>query len=273
MSSGTDFASMLRSLREQALPDSIVPSARRRATGMRRQEAAEAAGVSVDYVVRLEQGRSRRPSDEIVGALARALGADTAQTAALYQAAGYAPPTSIVNRVLDPSLQRLVARVGNVAAAAYSADWWILGWNDLWVALLGDPNRFSGPERNLVWQVFATDARHPMPMDRPLPELKVVLASDLRRESIAFPHDANLQELIVDLLAASPEFAAVWEQTTAARHGAERKTLLHPSGDLLLDADVFQQQGTGQKLIVYSAVPGTTDADALAKLHISPSAG
>ena len=78
--------------------------------------------MSVDYVVRLEQGRSQRPSDVIVGALARALGADAVQTAALFQAAGYSPPTSTVERELDPALHRLLERVGNVAAAAYSAD-------------------------------------------------------------------------------------------------------------------------------------------------------
>jgi hypothetical protein len=69
----------------------------------------------------------------------------------------------------------------------------------------------------------------------------------------------------------STEFSGIWQQTTAARHGAERKILRHPSGDMLLNADVFQLQGTSQNLVVYSAVPGTADADAFTKLHHSAS--
>lgn len=266
MSDGADFGSVLRSIRDRATPDGAMPSARRRATGMRRQEVAEAAGVSVDYVVRLEQGRSQRPSDVIVGALARALGADAVQTAALFQAAGYSPPTSTVDRELDPALHRLLERVGNVAAAAYSADWWILGWNGLWSALLGDPVQVAEHERNLVWQVFASDDWRPVPKDRSLYEFKLALANDLRRQSIAFPHDTQLHRLITTLRDGSDEFSAMWQRTTAARHGAERKTLRHPIGNMVLDADVLQLQGTSQNLVVYSARPGTADAAIFAKL-------
>ena len=222
--------------------------------------------MSVDYVIQLEQGRSARPSDAVVGALARALRADTTQTETLFRVAGYAAPSPVLERTLDPVLERLLARVVNLAAAAYSADWWILGWNDMWAALFGDPAAFGGYERNLVWQMFASDDWRPTPRDRPLHELKEGLANDLRRESVAFPHDAKLQDLIAALRAANPDFAQVWEQTTAARHSAERKTLRHPSGTLLLDADVIQVQGTSQNLIVYSAEPGTPDAEALASL-------
>jgi len=267
MSDGNDFGSVLRGMRELSQPEPVPTSTRRRTTGMRRQELAEAAGVSVDYVVRLEQGRSRRPSDAIVDALARALRADAAQAAALFQAAGYSPPNSVVNRTLDPALGRLLERVGDVAAAVYSADWWMLGWNELWAELLGDPSQFVGRERNLVWQVFASDMWRPIPKDRSLRELKIELASDLRRESVMFPQDPTLHGLVDALRANGGEFQEIWQQTTAARHVAERKNLRHPSGDILLDADIIQLQGNSQNLVIYSAVPGSSDAAALAKLR------
>ena len=182
--------------------------------------------MSVDYVIRLDQGRSQRPSDAIVGAPARALGADADQT----------------------------------------ADWWILGWNEWWSALLGDPAAVCEHERNLVWQVFAGDDWRPLPKDRSLYEFKLALANDLRRQSIAFPHDAQLHRLITTLRDGNDEFAGMWQRTTAARHGAERKTLRHPVGDMVLDADVLQMQGTSQNLVVYSVRPGTADAATFAPL-------
>ena len=97
-------------------------------------------------------------------------------------------------------------------------------------------------------------------------EFKLALANDLRRQSITFPHDAQLHQLIDALRDGSDEFSDIWQRTTAARHGAERKTLRHPIGDMVLNADVLQLQGTSQNLVVYSARPGTADAAMFAKL-------
>ncbi len=114
-----EFARLLRSFRDRADAPSTKASTQastqaprsRRAPGLRREELAQAANVSVDYVIRLEQGRSLRPSAVVVDAIAHALRLDREETSTLYRAAGLAPPSRVVVRDLDEGLQRFLERV------------------------------------------------------------------------------------------------------------------------------------------------------------------
>lgn len=231
---------------------------------MRREELAALAGLSVDYVVRLEQGRSTHPSAQVVEALARALRLSVDETVVLHRAAGLTPPAGSVERRVPRSVERLAARLGNLPAAVYSADWWLLRWNPLWAALLGDPAAMTGRDRNLVWQVFAERRWRAQPADRPLGDYQRSLVADLRALLVEHPTDPKLGELVDALGRHSPDFAQQWTEGGAGRLRSERKRVTHPQvGDLLLDCDVLQVPGSEVRLLVFSAEPGSPDAGRL----------
>lgn len=122
---------------------------------MRREEVAQLAGVSVDYVVRLEQGRGPRPSSSVLAALARALRLNDEDRTLLFQFAGAAPPQEgSIDMVVRPSVLRLLDRMADLPALVLSAKADVLAWNPMAVALLGDFSAWPPARRNIIWQRF-----------------------------------------------------------------------------------------------------------------------
>jgi transcriptional regulator with XRE-family HTH domain len=239
----------------------------RRAPGLRREELALLAGVSVDYLVQLEQGRAARPSAPVVAALSRALRLDDDASALLHRAAGLAPATGSVARVVPASVERMITRLSGWPAAVYSADWWLLRWNPAWTALLGDSAELHGRARNVVW----------FEMTRPSPRVWIdpvedatyrdAIVGDLRVAHLEHPGDAELADLVGALHDTSPEFAERWAAARPARYRGMRKHVDHPAvGPIVLDGDVLQVPGSDVRLVVYSPEPDSPDADRLARL-------
>ena len=140
----TSSPALLRAWRDRVQPEEVglAPGAGRRAPGLRREELSVLAGVSVDYIVRLEQGRARHPSAQLLGALARALRLTDDERDHLFRVAGVAvASTGMVPRHITPGVQRIVDRLGDVPLAVHSAAWDLLHWNPLWAAVTGDPSR------------------------------------------------------------------------------------------------------------------------------------
>src|ERR1700731_339706 len=129
-----------------------LPAGRaRRTAGLRREDLAELAGVSVDYVVRLEQGRATTPSAQVLRALARALQLSRPERDHLYRLAGLQPPQDgAVSDHIPPGMQRVLTRLGETPVAVFAADWQLIWWNRGWAALLGDPSSVAAQDRNLV---------------------------------------------------------------------------------------------------------------------------
>jgi transcriptional regulator with XRE-family HTH domain len=151
---------MLRTWRGRVSPAAAgLPVGRgRRVTGLRREDLAELAGISVDYVVRLEQGRYVTPSAQVVAALARALQLTDAERDHLYRLAGLAPPASgEISDHIPPGLRRMLNRLGDAAAAVFAADWQLIWWNRGWAALLGDPSSTPSALRNFARDTFPAD--------------------------------------------------------------------------------------------------------------------
>jgi transcriptional regulator with XRE-family HTH domain len=261
-----DFATLLRAWRDRLRPEAVgIASKARRAAGLRREELASLAGISVDYVVRLEQGRADRPSEQVVGAIARALQLSEEERNQLFVAAGHAPrlPTDVPT-LIPGSVQRLLARMPDVAIGVYAADWTLLSANDAWVALHGDMGT-SARERNLVWRWFAglpTRALHdPEQADR----FQRAIIADLRTATIRYPGDHSLQTLIDELCAQSEAFAEMWRSTEVFVHRSEHKTIVHPTvGPIVADCDVFTVSGTDLKIVTFTAEPGSEDESKLA---------
>ncbi len=200
----TSLGATIHAWRDRLTPAAAgLPSGRaRRAVGLRREELSDLAGVSVDYIVRLEQGRATTPSAQIVSALARALQLSREERDHLYRLAGLQPPQDgTITDHIPPGLQRVLTRLGETPAAVFAADWRLIWWNRGWAALLGDPSTVAPEDRNLVKSRFPVSAdrgriaRWPVVPEKREASDRAVVA-DLRRAAARYPDDPRLAALI-----------------------------------------------------------------------------
>jgi transcriptional regulator with XRE-family HTH domain len=268
-----DLARVLRAWRDRVRPEEagLPAGAGRRAPGLRREELAMLAHVSVDYVVRLEQGRATHPSPQTLAALARALRLDEAERDHLYRVAGAAVPSrGSVPRHITPGVQRIVDRLADVPVGVFTAAHDLVLWNPLWAALHGHPMSLTGMERNLVWRWFVAGV--PSVTHTPADEeaFAADLVGDLRAARGRYPDDVALERLVQQLRAESPEFARRWGEAHVADHRTSRKTLHHALvGDLTVDCDVLLAPGSDLRIVVYTAAPGSEDARRLELARIA----
>ncbi|MFF4211232.1 helix-turn-helix transcriptional regulator [Streptomyces sp. NPDC001796] len=267
-----EFGRAVRRWRDRVSPEAagLPAGGQRRAAGLRREELAMLAGISVDYVTRLEQGRASNPSTQVVDALARALRLSGDERAHLFRLAGLVPPgPDAVPTYLTPSVQRLVDRFTGTPVAVHDATWTLLMANPPYAALMGDPSGWRGNERNSVWRHFVgpgTRARH---TPESLRAFEAALVADLRAAAARYPADQRLRRLIGDLRRSSDRFAELWDSGAVGRHEAARKVIDHPQvGALTLDCDVLTVSGSDLRIMVYTAEPGTEDAERLALLTV-----
>ncbi|MFC4946144.1 helix-turn-helix transcriptional regulator [Pseudonocardia sp. GCM10023141] len=272
----TELGAVLRTWRERLQPSDVgVPAGvRRRTPGLRREEVAGLAGMSVDYLTRLEQGRGPHPSDAVLGALARALRITDAERDHLFRLAGGSPPLpGRIRTAVRPSVLRLLDRFTDTPALLLDAKTDVLAWNPMAAALLGDMSAVPLAERNVARQAFLGSPRVGGTRvggdDGRRERLDRALACDLRRASGRYPDDPTLAALIRELRAGSERFARIWElRELDERHG-ETKVLHHPQlGEIELDCDVLHVRDDDQVLIVYSAAPGSSGAQALDLLRV-----
>jgi len=271
--SQTGLGATIRAWRDRLSPADVGLPARRarRAKGLRREELAELAGVSVDYVVRLEQGRASTPSAQVVSALARALRLSGPERDHLYRLAGLqAPLDGMVNDHIPPGMQRVLTRLGETPVAVFAADWRLLWCNRSWTALLGDPSALAPEDRNLVKSRFPVAGDAPRRLaDRPviserLEETDRAVVADLRRASARYPRDERLAALIRSRLEGNTRFAELWHSGAVGGHAEDRKTIKHPEiGDITVDCDVLNDSDTDLKIVIYTAAPGSTEATKL----------
>lgn len=267
-----EFGKAVRRWRDRVRPEAagIPAGGQRRAAGLRREELAMLAGISVDYVTRLEQGRATNPSSQVVEALARALRLTEEERAHLFRLAGLVPPgPETVPTYLTPSVQRLLDRLTGTPVAVFDASWNLLLANAPYAALMGDPSGRRGYERNGVWRHFLG----PGPGARRTPQAErdreAALVADLRETSERYPADRRLRRLITELRAGSERFAELWDAGAVGRHQGSRKTIDHPqAGPVTLDCDILTVAGSDLRIMVYTAEPGTEDAERLALVTV-----
>ena len=248
MTAHTELGSALRAWRDRLGPGAagLPDHGTRRAPGLRREELALLAGLSADYVTRLEQGRSAAPSAQVLAALARALRLSDAERDHLFLLGGQpVPGPGLMPSHLTPGLQRLLDQLTGTPVSVYDAAWTLLAWNPLWAALVGDPAGKRGRDRNVLWRHFTGDGssriRH-TPEDEPRFEASAV--ADLRAATARYPADPDLRRLVADLREASPRFAALWDQRAVGNHDRDRKTVDHPDlGPITVDCDVLTVRG------------------------------
>ncbi len=267
-----EFSEAVRRWRDRIPPEAagLHTGGYRRAPGLRREELAQLAGISVDYLTRLEQGRASHPSSQVVEALARALRLSPAERAHLYRLAGMAPPgPEAVPAYIPPSVQRLLDRLAGTPVAVYDASWTLLMANPQYAALMGDPSGWQGYERNGVWRNLVglgTRVRYTPDQRR---AFEAALVADLRTAAARYPADQRLRQLVAELRATSQRFVELWDSGVVGRQQGGRKIIDHPQvGALTLDCDILTVVGSDLRIMIYTAAPGTEDADRLALVTV-----
>jgi transcriptional regulator with XRE-family HTH domain len=269
----SELAAALRAWRDRVRPEEVgLPAGgRRRAAGLRREELAALAGVSVDYLVRLEQGRAGNPSPQVLAALSRALRLSAGERDLLYRSASVAPPSAeIVPRHVSPGLQRILDRLVDTPVAVFTASWDQVLANPMWQALFGDYEQRTGREANLIWRFFAHDQSRIARTSEDYTRFARTMVSDLHDAVARYPEDRELADLISDLRAISDWFAELWGAYAVARQISERKTILSPTvGTVTLDCDVLTVPDSDLRVVVYTARPASEDAEKLALLGVT----
>lgn len=266
----SDLGSCLRTWRDRLDPAvvGIAPTRRRRAPGLRRQEVATLAGLSVEYLARLEQGRASRPSAEVLGPLARALRLTAAERDHLFRLAGHVVPgEGSAGRHLTPAMQRIVDRLGDAAVNVIDVEWNVVQANPLAVALLGPEATAPGPDGNVLRRQFGDAPTRVLHTPEEDDDFEAHAVADLRGALGRFPEDTGLRTLVDDLRRTSDRFRTLWDTGAVARSNGGRKRILHPQvGEVRVDCDVLADTTSSLRLVVYSAETGTTAARALALL-------
>ncbi|MCC2031085.1 helix-turn-helix transcriptional regulator [Microbacterium allomyrinae] len=246
----TEVSEFLRTRRERLTPEQvgIIGGGRRRVPGLRREEVAMLAGMSVDYVARMERGNLAGVSPELLGALARALRLDEAETAHLHDLARAAAPVSPRRKprgsvaVVPPTLNRFLDAVTATPVWVRNTRMDYVAGNDLGRALfapmLDDP---ASRGNNALWTFLSPAARLYYPdWEQGADSVVASLRSDAGRT----PHDKGLTDLIGELVTRSDDFRQRWAKHDVRFHRVGTKRIHHPAvGDLEFDFEAFEMPG------------------------------
>jgi transcriptional regulator with XRE-family HTH domain len=240
-----ELGGFLRSRREATDPVSVglEPGPRRRTPGLRREELALLAGLSVTWYTWLEQGRDIAVSRQVVNSLARALRLPATDRAHLFTLAGLAlPAQSSDSHAVDPLLARLVHEFLPKPAYVMNQWWDLLAYNEMYADFLGGLDHRPPAERNIMWITFTETRGTGIFVDWAAEAGSLV--GQFRSHMARFPDDPRGKELLHVLLDADPKFAELWDQHLVSGFSSSRKKLLHPQiGRLELD---YVKLGVGE---------------------------
>jgi len=264
----TELAEFLRSRRAQLDPGAVgVPQygGRRRVRGLRREEVAQLAGVSVDYYVRLEQGKTSNVSDAVLDAVANVLRLDEQERVHLYRLTRPArsPRRPSAPQRLRPAVQHLLDAMTDVAAYVVGRRTDVLAWNRLGAALIADFEALPVRQRNFARLMFTDEQARALFVDRAAKARDLVAA--LHADAGRHPDDPALAELVGELSVHSDLFRTLWAQHPIREKGHAAARLHHPVvGAMDLSYEALQlPDDPDQTLLTYSAPPGSDAATAL----------
>ncbi|WP_030836489.1 helix-turn-helix domain-containing protein [Streptomyces hygroscopicus] len=266
MESENKLGDYLRARRAMTAPQDVgfPDDGSRRVPGLRRDEVALLAGVSTDYYIRLEQGRERHPSDQVLQAIARALRLDDTAAAHLFRIGLPAPGPSVPpTTAVAPELLRLMDGMLDVPAFVVGSAQDVLAANALARELYRGFARYDNLLRMIFLDPFAREFY--ADWDR----AARTAVGNLRASSSQFPGDGRIERVVGELSVRSPAFATLWARYEVRPRTQEDKHFRHPRvGELHLHFEALAvTSAPGQHLSVYSAEPGSASGDGLVLLR------
>ncbi|MBG0831123.1 helix-turn-helix domain-containing protein [Planomonospora sp. ID67723] len=268
----SELAEFLRNRRARLTPREagLPEGGRRRTPGLRRQEVAQLAGMSIDYYIRLEQARGPHPSRQVLGSLARALMLSADERAHLFHLAGEAPaPGSRPPRDVPPGVLNLLEALEDTPAYVLDAKYDVLAWNPLAGLFLGGLDDMSPDDRNIIRWVFrSSDLRMPL-CDPERGRFARAAVADLRAAAGRYPGDPGIRGLVAEMLGCSPEFAQMWATHDVEIQRDQRKRMHHPLIGLVeVTCQVLHVPDRDQRVVFYTTVTGSPAHDALRMLRM-----
>jgi transcriptional regulator with XRE-family HTH domain len=275
----TEFGNFLRARRGGIRPADVglpAGTGARRTPGLRREELAALAGVSIDYYVRLERGREAHPSPSVVDALANALRLSEEERGFMRElaarAARQAPdPRPLPSRRVRPTVTQLLETLRPNPAYVVSRVNDVLAANPAGLRLLHGIADWPERQRNTVRYTFLHPAARELWAD--WEQKAKACVAQLRAIAGADPDAPELTSLVGELIVKSPDFNRLWERYEVRTVGDGAKTLRHPEvGTMTLSHEGLSlNRAQGQRLVIYMAPPGSPDHDALALLDLTAS--
>ncbi|MET3808722.1 transcriptional regulator with XRE-family HTH domain [Nakamurella sp. UYEF19] len=268
----TELADFLRRRREALTPEDVgLPTGpRRRTLGLRREEVAALSGMSTDTYLRLEQQRGSRPSEQMLAALARGLRLTLDERDHLFRMAGHTAPARVIRSGhVSPALMRVLDRLHDTPAMVISELNETLVQNPMAVALLGEQTHFTGLAGVAVYRWFTDPAerlKYPERDHGYQSRLQVAQMRAAIGRAGSPPIGGRVAEA---LLKSSSEFAEIWARHEVSVKAAQHKTLVHPElGEIELDCQLLINENDAQMLLIFTAIPGSVDAEKLDLLSV-----
>ncbi len=251
----------------------LAPGLRRRTPGLRREEVALLAGVSVSWYTWLEQGRPINASVDVLDALARALRLDPVERAHLLELAGHsARPSIAVGRdACPPGVVELLRAVAPAPAYAMGPLWDLLAWNEPFAVLFPDVEHLPAEDLNLVWLLFGNAEARALNGEWEAEARRTL--SQYRAEVAPLRDDATVAGLVARLQDASEEFREWWPRYDVAGFESHRRVFDHPvAGRLEFESEQLVPAGAPDvRIVVHLPVPGDDSAERLAAVADPPS--
>ncbi len=266
------LAEFLRNRREALQPEDVgLPrTARRRTSGLRREEVAALASMSADYYARIERGNSPQPSEQMLAAVAQGLHLAVEERDHLFRLAGHQPPLrGSGNDHIAPGLLRILDRLRDTPAEIVTDLGETLRQTPLGIALTGDATRFAGPERSIGYRWFTMPESRRLYAEEDHAFLSRLWVSGLREASTR-GGPASKAARYVDLLRPkSAEFRELWATHEVGVRPGPVKHFVHPElGRLELTCQTLVDPEQSHYLLVYTAAPGSESQEKLRLLEV-----
>jgi transcriptional regulator with XRE-family HTH domain len=241
----------------------LMAGGRRRTPGLRREEVALLANLSVSYYERLERSRGPNPSEKVLAGLSRALRLSADERDYLYRLAGHVPPAPHPPGAhVEPSMMFLLDTLTTVPAHVMDDLTTVLVQNPLSHALFGTYAEAGGRSANVAWRWFTDPETRELTVPEEHDGISRRYAADLRAATARRGHDHTADRLVADLKDASAEFARYWDDMHVEVLRSIPKTFLHPrTGRLDVQRDVLLSSGAGHRLVVFRPRPGSPTAE------------
>jgi transcriptional regulator with XRE-family HTH domain len=268
----TELADFLRKRREALQPEDVgLPrAARRRTTGLRREEVAQLIGMSTDYYSRLERGDSPKPSDQMTAAIARGLRLSLADRDHLFLLIGHKnPQSSVRNDHVSPGLMRILDRLEDTPAQIMGGTGETLVQNRLARALYGDQTSFTGLSRAIVFRWFTDLTCRQIYVQEDHAFHGRYFSAQLRVSVARQGPNSFAAKVVAELSKVSEEFVSIWADHQVGVKPIEPKRIQHREvGRMDLHCQVLLDPDQTHTLLVFTATPGSPSIENLRLLSV-----